>query len=67
MLIVFFFYLYDFREKPPPVKESRSSPPPWLQRDLRVRFLDKAFKGGKYYNSKVALHTPIRTAPSSCF
>lgn len=42
------------REKPP-VKEARRppAPPSWLQRDLKVRFIDKAFKGGKYYNSKV--------------
>ncbi|MEQ2189446.1 hypothetical protein GOODEAATRI_025370 [Goodea atripinnis] len=42
------------RDKPP-VKEARqtSAPPSWLQRDLKVRFIDKAFKGGRYYNSKV--------------
>ncbi len=47
--------IVPFREKPPPAKESRPSPPApsWLQRDLHVRFIDKAFKGGKYYNSKV--------------
>ncbi|MEQ2197978.1 hypothetical protein XENOCAPTIV_005943, partial [Xenoophorus captivus] len=41
------------RDKPP-VKEARqtSAPPSWLQRDLKVRFIDKAFKGGRYYNSK---------------
>lgn len=48
---VFFFFC---REKPP-VKEARRppAPPSWLQRDLKVRFIDKAFKGGRYYNSKV--------------
>ncbi|XP_068453952.1 G-patch domain and KOW motifs-containing protein [Clinocottus analis] len=42
------------REKPP-VKEARRPPAPrsWLQRDLKVRFVDKAFKGGRYYNSKM--------------
>lgn len=42
------------REKPP-VKEAKRAPAPtaWLQRDLKVRFIDKAFKGGQYYNSKV--------------
>ncbi|KAG9466032.1 hypothetical protein GDO78_017331 [Eleutherodactylus coqui] len=25
----------------------------WLRRDLKVRFIDKRYKGGKYYNSKV--------------
>ncbi|KAI4897962.1 hypothetical protein NFI96_023218 [Prochilodus magdalenae] len=45
------------RERSPPVKESRTSPPvpSWLQRDLRVRFIDKTFKGGKYYNSKMRI------------
>lgn len=45
---------FHLREKPP-VKEARRkpAPPSWLQRDLKVRFIDKAFKGGKYYNSKV--------------
>lgn len=25
----------------------------WLHRDLRVRFIDKLHKGGRYYNTKV--------------
>ncbi|XP_012675586.2 G-patch domain and KOW motifs-containing protein [Clupea harengus] len=43
------------RDKPQPPKESRIAPPTitWLQRDLTVRFIDKAFKGGRYYNSKM--------------
>lgn len=61
--VFFFFPTHDFREKPPPVKESRSSPPTWLQRDLRVRFIDKTFKGGKYYNSKVVIHNPLLEPP----
>ncbi|NP_001007208.1 G-patch domain and KOW motifs-containing protein [Danio rerio] len=54
------------REKPPPAKESRSSPPApsWLQRDLRVRFIDKAFKGGKYYNSKMRVEDVL--TPHTC-
>ncbi|KAF5907300.1 G patch domain and KOW motifs-containing protein, partial [Clarias magur] len=52
------------RENPPSVKESRSSPPAWLQRDLRVRFIDKAFKEGKYYNSKMRIEDVI--APHIC-
>uniref|UniRef100_A0A8C2E5U3 G-patch domain and KOW motifs-containing protein n=1 Tax=Cyprinus carpio TaxID=7962 RepID=A0A8C2E5U3_CYPCA len=54
------------REKPPPVKESRPSPPApsWLQRDLRVRFIDKAFKGGKYYNSKMRVEDVL--TPHTC-
>ncbi|KAK3540244.1 hypothetical protein QTP70_028430 [Hemibagrus guttatus] len=52
------------REKPPPMKESRSSPSSWLQRDLRVRFIDKTFKGGKYYNSKMRIEDVL--APQMC-
>ncbi|XP_051758798.1 G-patch domain and KOW motifs-containing protein [Ctenopharyngodon idella] len=54
------------REKPPPAKESRPSPPApsWLQRDLRVRFIDKAFKGGKYYNSKMRVEDVV--TPHTC-
>lgn len=54
------------REKPPPAKESRPSPPApsWLQRDLRVRFIDKAFKGGKYYNSKMRVEDVL--TPHTC-
>lgn len=42
------------REKHPE-KETRKAPAPpsWLQRDLKVRFIDKDFKGGRYYNAKV--------------
>lgn len=52
--IYLFFFCFLSREKPP-VKEARRppTPPSWLQRDLKVRFIDKAFKGGRYYNSKV--------------
>uniref|UniRef100_A0A673GEP9 G-patch domain and KOW motifs-containing protein n=1 Tax=Sinocyclocheilus rhinocerous TaxID=307959 RepID=A0A673GEP9_9TELE len=53
-------------EKPPPAKESRPSPPApsWLQRDLHVRFIDKAFKGGKYYNSKMRVEDVL--TPHTC-
>uniref|UniRef100_A0A8C4N5B0 G-patch domain and KOW motifs-containing protein n=1 Tax=Eptatretus burgeri TaxID=7764 RepID=A0A8C4N5B0_EPTBU len=30
-------------------------PPCWLHRDLRVRFIDRNYKGGKYYNCKVCI------------
>uniref|UniRef100_A0A8C1D5M3 G-patch domain and KOW motifs-containing protein n=1 Tax=Cyprinus carpio carpio TaxID=630221 RepID=A0A8C1D5M3_CYPCA len=45
---------------------SRPSPPApsWLQRDLRVRFIDKAFKGGKYYNSKMRVEDVL--TPHTC-
>uniref|UniRef100_A0A672S0C1 G-patch domain and KOW motifs-containing protein n=1 Tax=Sinocyclocheilus grahami TaxID=75366 RepID=A0A672S0C1_SINGR len=45
---------------------SRPSPPApsWLQRDLHVRFIDKAFKGGKYYNSKMRVEDVL--TPHTC-
>ncbi|KAM3618353.1 uncharacterized protein V6R79_019587 [Siganus canaliculatus] len=53
------------REKPP-VKEARRppAPPSWLQRDLKVRFIDKAFKGGRYYNSKMRVEDVL--SPRIC-
>ncbi|XP_047458564.1 G-patch domain and KOW motifs-containing protein [Mugil cephalus] len=53
------------RDKPP-VKETRRppAPPSWLQRDLKVRFIDKAFKGGRYYNSKMRVEDVL--TPSTC-
>ncbi|XP_044066884.1 G-patch domain and KOW motifs-containing protein [Siniperca chuatsi] len=53
------------REKPP-VKEARRppAPPSWLQRDLKVRFIDKAFKGGRYYNSKMRVEDVL--TPTAC-
>ncbi|KAK5895269.1 hypothetical protein CesoFtcFv8_011876 [Champsocephalus esox] len=45
------------RGAPPP-------PPSWLQRDLKVRFIDKSFKGGKYYNSKMCVEDVL--SPSTC-
>lgn len=56
----------DDREKPLPVKELCLTPPTpsWLQRDLRVRFIDKTFKGGKYYNSKMRVEDVL--TPGSC-
>ncbi|CDQ69150.1 unnamed protein product [Oncorhynchus mykiss] len=37
---------------------------PWLQRDLKVRFVDKAFKGGRYYNSKMRIEDVL--TPNIC-
>ncbi|KAM9785722.1 G-patch domain and KOW motifs-containing protein [Neosynchiropus ocellatus] len=53
------------RDKPPE-KEARKTPaaPSWLQRDLKVRFIDKAFKGGKYYNSKMRVEDVL--TPDTC-
>ncbi|KAK2851745.1 hypothetical protein Q5P01_008021 [Channa striata] len=55
------------REKPP-VKEARRppAPPSWLQRDLKVRFVDKAFKGGRYYNSKMRVEDVLTPATCVC-
>lgn len=44
---------YSEKEKVKP-----AAPPSWLQRDLKVRFIDKDFKGGRYYNSKVVKEIP---------
>ncbi|XP_046896833.1 G-patch domain and KOW motifs-containing protein [Hypomesus transpacificus] len=53
------------REKPP-LKEARRPPaaPSWLQRDLKVRFVDKTFKGGRYYNSKMRVEDVL--TPNTC-
>uniref|UniRef100_A0A8C6SXZ5 G-patch domain and KOW motifs-containing protein n=1 Tax=Neogobius melanostomus TaxID=47308 RepID=A0A8C6SXZ5_9GOBI len=53
------------REKPS-IKEPKRppAPPSWLQRDLKVRFIDKTFKGGKYYNSKMRVEDVL--TPSIC-
>ncbi|XP_064813308.1 G-patch domain and KOW motifs-containing protein-like isoform X1 [Oncorhynchus masou masou] len=50
------------REKP----QAKLPPaaPSWLQRDLKVRFVDKAFKGGKYYNSKMRIEDVL--SPNIC-
>ncbi|XP_069560388.1 G-patch domain and KOW motifs-containing protein [Brachyistius frenatus] len=55
------------RDKPP-VKEARRppAPPSWLQRDLKVRFIDKAFKGGRYYNSKMRVEDVLSASTCVC-
>ncbi|KAK7880738.1 hypothetical protein WMY93_032622 [Mugilogobius chulae] len=54
----------NLQEKP--VKEPKRPPaaPSWLQRDLKVRFIDKTFKGGKYYNSKMRIEDVL--TPTIC-
>ncbi|XP_020785337.2 G-patch domain and KOW motifs-containing protein [Boleophthalmus pectinirostris] len=53
------------RDKPSIKEPKRSSvPPSWLQRDLKVRFIDKTFKGGKYYNSKMRVEDVL--TPNTC-
>ncbi|KAM9341827.1 G-patch domain and KOW motifs-containing protein [Pholidichthys leucotaenia] len=53
------------RDKPP-MKEARrpAAPPSWLQRDLKVRFIDKAFREGRYYNSKMQVEDVL--TPFTC-
>ncbi|XP_067408291.1 G-patch domain and KOW motifs-containing protein [Emydura macquarii macquarii] len=43
---------------------SSSSAPHWLQRDLRVRFVDKLYKRGKYYNTKMLIEDVL--SPDTC-
>uniref|UniRef100_A0A6J0TXL2 G-patch domain and KOW motifs-containing protein n=1 Tax=Pogona vitticeps TaxID=103695 RepID=A0A6J0TXL2_9SAUR len=43
---------------------SSSRTPHWLRRDLRVRFVDKLYKGGKYYNTKMVIEDVLK--PDSC-
>ncbi|XP_078455060.1 G-patch domain and KOW motifs-containing protein [Lampetra planeri] len=46
------------------VAASTSSKPRWLRRDLRVRFVDKFYKGGKYYNKKMTVDDVV--TPEIC-
>ncbi|KAL8181809.1 UNVERIFIED_CONTAM: hypothetical protein K2H54_030061 [Gekko kuhli] len=39
---------------------SSSNEPHWLRRDLRVRFVDKLYKGGKYYNTKMVIEDVLK-------
>ncbi|ERE63761.1 G patch domain and KOW motif-containing protein [Cricetulus griseus] len=36
----------------------------WLHRDLRVRFIDKLYKGGRYYNTKMTIEDVL--SPGTC-
>ncbi|KAM4662040.1 G-patch domain and KOW motifs-containing protein [Discoglossus pictus] len=45
-------------------KKSRPEPPCWIHRDLKVRFIDQHYKGGKYYNSKMLIEDVL--TPRSC-
>ncbi|KAL1766038.1 G patch domain and KOW motifs-containing protein, partial [Sigmodon hispidus] len=36
----------------------------WLHRDLRVRFIDKVHKGGRYYNTKMTIEDVL--SPDTC-
>ncbi|KAJ7317521.1 hypothetical protein JRQ81_003683 [Phrynocephalus forsythii] len=43
---------------------SSNRTPHWLRRDLRVRFVDKLYKGGKYYNTKMVIEDVLK--PDTC-
>ncbi|XP_041429205.1 G-patch domain and KOW motifs-containing protein-like isoform X2 [Xenopus laevis] len=45
-------------------KKIRPEPHGWLRRDLRVRFIDKNYKGGKHYNSKMLVEDVL--SPTRC-
>jgi len=36
-------------------KSDKSSDAPWVRADLRVRFVDKKYKNGRYYNAKMSV------------
>ncbi|KAM4878307.1 G-patch domain and KOW motifs-containing protein isoform 2-T2 [Sylvia borin] len=55
------------RREPPPSERSPKQPrgaPHWLRRDLRVRCVDTAFGGGRYYNCKMQIEDLL--APDTC-
>ncbi|XP_077139879.1 G-patch domain and KOW motifs-containing protein isoform X2 [Ranitomeya variabilis] len=45
-------------------KKQKREEPSWLHRDLKVRFIDKRYKGGKYYNSKIVVEDVL--SPTTC-
>ncbi|CAJ0953616.1 unnamed protein product [Ranitomeya imitator] len=45
-------------------KKQKREEPSWLHRDLKVRFIDKRYKGGKYYNSKMVVEDVL--SPTTC-
>ncbi|KAM9324910.1 G-patch domain and KOW motifs-containing protein [Gastrophryne carolinensis] len=45
-------------------KKLKQEAPRWLHRDLKVRFIDKHYKGGKYYNSKMLVEDVL--SPTVC-
>ncbi|XP_010360902.1 G-patch domain and KOW motifs-containing protein isoform X4 [Rhinopithecus roxellana] len=50
----------------PAAKSEKAAPRSqhWLHRDLRVRFVDKMYKGGQYYNTKMIIEDVL--SPDSC-
>lgn len=45
-------------------KKPKKEEPSWLHRDLKVRFINKHYNGGKYYNSKMLVEDVL--SPTSC-
>ncbi|KAM3909908.1 G-patch domain and KOW motifs-containing protein-like [Leptodactylus fuscus] len=45
-------------------KKQKQEEQSWLHRDLKVRFIDKRYKGGKYYNSKMLVEDVL--SPTTC-
>lgn len=55
----------DRRDGPVP-KTEKAAPrnKHWLHRDLRVRFIDRVHKGGRYYNTKMTIEDVL--SPGTC-
>ncbi|GAB1302605.1 G-patch domain and KOW motifs-containing protein [Apodemus speciosus] len=54
-------------ERDGPVPKTEKAAPGnkhWLHRDLRVRFIDKVHKGGRYYNTKMTIEDVL--SPDTC-
>ncbi|XP_018424635.1 PREDICTED: G patch domain and KOW motifs-containing protein [Nanorana parkeri] len=45
-------------------KRQKREEPSWLHRDLKVRLIDRHYKGGKYYNSKILVEDVL--SPTTC-
>uniref|UniRef100_A0A2K5EYE7 G-patch domain and KOW motifs-containing protein n=1 Tax=Aotus nancymaae TaxID=37293 RepID=A0A2K5EYE7_AOTNA len=54
------------RQNGPAAKIEKAAPRSqhWLHRDLRVRFVDKMYKGGQYYNTKMIIEDVL--SPDTC-
>ncbi|XP_003939613.2 G-patch domain and KOW motifs-containing protein [Saimiri boliviensis] len=54
------------RQNGPAAKTEKAAPRSqhWLHRDLRVRFVDKMYKGGQYYNTKMTIEDVL--SPDTC-
>ncbi|XP_034340629.1 G-patch domain and KOW motifs-containing protein [Arvicanthis niloticus] len=52
------------QDRPVPKREKASRNKHWLHRDLRVRFIDKLHKGGRYYNTKMIIEDVL--SPDTC-